>query len=327
VAHDAHHALAFLVRSGIIDHLDQAPQAIESLAATFSLRADALATVFELMVHFGVVERCAAGIRLGEEGKALRASERNQARYALLMASYMSKAGLHLAETLRTGKPGVDIEYGEPYVEYARRDEEASRNLAALGRAVLDTCDLRSDLVDLIAQRGHRSVADLSGGRAELLCAILAKDPACQTILFDRPDVIAGERQRLRDFPRLTFAEGDIHTSVPAAEAHILANVLFNCGDAEVLAILRAVRAAKAAQESLYILDYFNDGSFESAFLNLDELVITGGACRTLDEMGQILERGGFTIDQTLAGSTPFRLLICVAHPQPDAEVCASSAR
>lgn len=311
VAHDAHHALAYLIRSGILDALDGAPATALELAHTFSVQAEALTVVLELLRHFDIVARTDAHYSLGEEGKVLRKSQGDQARHAILLAAHIPYASLQIGRILQTGTSGVELAYGQPLYSYTAGSAAAHQAITQLCESFYAACEQMPSWAEFIARREHATIADLGGGHGRFLAAILAQAPNSAGILFDLPATIARYQPLLAAVPRLRLVAGDFMQAVPAAQAYVLSNVLFNWNAAALVALLQRVATALPPHGALYIIDYFDDESFESAFLNLDELITTGGACRKLAAVQQYVEQSGLAVEQILGQDGPFRLIVC----------------
>ncbi len=318
VAQDAHHALAFLIRRGILDALDDLPQTARALAESFALDPRSLSAVLELLRHFDIVVRDGDVYSLGAEGLLLRASAHHQARHALLLAAQIPQASLQLEQTVQSGTSGVELAYGQPLFDHAAGHAETQTAIAELCESFHDACEELPAWSTIIAEQNHEIIADLGGGHGRFLCSILKQSPHSQGILVDLPEMIARYRSALESVPRLQVLAADFFSSIPGANAYVLGNVLFNWNDTAVLSLLARIRQTLFVDGRLYIIDFFDDGSFESAFLNLDELVTTGGACRKIEATQQLLAQSGFCVQQILAHPGPFRMLICAAsNPAP----------
>lgn len=313
VVHHLHHAVSFLVESGLLEHpqLEDPGLTGAQLAASAQVQEGALTAVLDVMVHFGVLQRREDRYVLGGEGRLLRQSEHNQAYYAMRVAACVPRASLELAQTLRTGRSGIELAYGERLYERASRDAATSAAVAGLCESFSASCDLIAAAVERIARGGHRTIVDLGGGHGRLLTSILEKSPASQGVLLDLPAVIARYRERLAGVSRLTLRGGDFFESVPRADAYILCNVLANWNQEAVRKLLHAVHGAGEPGGTLYILDLFSDGSFESALLNLEELVTTGGAYHRLDTLEALVQSSGLSVKERIDGDSAFKLLVC----------------
>ncbi len=95
----------------------------------------------------------------------------------------------HILDTVRTGKPGFDIEFGQGVFEFVSQNPEAaavhdaamSERTAAFAASVADTYDF-SDV---------RTLVDVGGGKGTLLAEILRRHPHLRGALLEIPPVAA----------------------------------------------------------------------------------------------------------------------------------------
>lgn len=310
VAHDLHHALSFVVRAGVLERLAVAPRALAELARELGLHPAPLGVVLDALSHFGIVRRGPDGYELDDEGRVLLPAASDQARHALLLAGQVPLAALAIEGVLHSGTSGVELAYGASLYRLAERSPPLHRALYDLCESFYSAGGMGPVVAATIAGAGHRRVVDLGGGHGRLIGEVLQRDPACHGVVFDLPHAIAAHRARLALVDRLSIVEGDFFASVPAADAYVVCNVLFNWPDERVLALLRNVCAVCEPGAALYVADLFQDGSFECAFLNLDELLTTGGGCRTRQAMVELLAQGGFVVETVDEKRAPFQLLV-----------------
>ncbi len=94
-----------------------------------------------------------------------------------------------IIETVKTGKPGMDIAYGMGPLEFLAAHLDLagtfqatmSERTAAFARSVAAGCDFSP----------MRAVADIGGGKGTLLAAILQAHGYLRGVLLDRPPVVA----------------------------------------------------------------------------------------------------------------------------------------
>ena len=101
-------------------------------------------------------------------------------------------------------------------------------------------------VVDVYDFSGIDTLVDVGGGHGLLLATILAANPGLSGVLLELPAVLAGARELLAEHglaDRCTTIGGDFFQSIPAADAHILKNIVHDWDDERTLAILRNCRA------------------------------------------------------------------------------------
>jgi SAM-dependent methyltransferase len=144
-------------------------------------------------------------------------------------------------------------------------------------------------------------VVDVGGGTGGLLAAVLRAHPHLRGIVFDLPHVVPAAQRVLEDAGvagRGRATGGDFFTDpVPAADVHVLAQILHDWPDREALAILRACRASLAPGGRLLVLEQVvpdEPGPSFAATLDLLMLVLLGGRERSAAEWEALLRGGGF---------------------------------
>lgn len=93
-----------------------------------------------------------------------------------------------------------------------------------------------------------RMVADIGGGHATLITAILLAHPDLRGLVLDLPYVVPSAEAKIKAAgisDRCEVVAGDFFESVPSgADCYILANVLHDWNDERAIAILRNCRHA-----------------------------------------------------------------------------------
>ena len=149
---------------------------------------------------------------------------------------------------------------------------------------------------------GFALIADIGGGRGQLLRAVLDASPRSKGILFDLPNVIE-ESKALRS-PRLALQAGDFfRDALPAADAYLVMEIIHDWGDPESLAILRAIRKAAPKHAKLLLLETLvtDDAAGQWAkLLDIHMMVLLGGKQRSVKEYSALLDAAGFSLQRTL---------------------------
>ncbi len=148
----------------------------------------------------------------------------------------------HILDTVRTGKPGLDIAFGMGLFEFPRQstptagavtfDAAMSERTAAFASTIADTYDF-SDI---------RSVVDVGGGQGTLLAEILRRHTHLHGTLFETTEVAARAEAVLDGADladRCGVLAGDFFEQVPrGADCYVLANVLHDWDDERAIDIL-----------------------------------------------------------------------------------------
>ena len=213
-------------------------------------------------------------------------------------------AWLDSAWSLRTGESGFSKRYGRNFFDWleARPEELESYHRAMASYARHDYRHL-ADSVDFGV---HESILDAGGGAGELSFALLRAFPNLTATVLDRPEVVklAGVPDELAG--RCRFVPGDLFQQWPvAADAVALSRVLHDWPDDNALRILARAREALPAGGTLYVVEMvLDDSSGAGGLLDLNLLVMTGGAERTEAQFRGLLNRAGFELlDVTETGA------------------------
>jgi SAM-dependent methyltransferase len=220
----------------------------------------------------------------------------------------------HIVQTVRTGKPGFDIEFGQGVFELAAqnpqaaavRDAAMSERTAAFAASVADSYDF-SDV---------RTLVDVGGGKGTLLAEILRRHPHLHGTLFETPLVAARASAALNaiDADRWEVVAGDFFAGVPeAANCYVMANVLHDWDDPRAIEILSNCRRSMATGGRVLIVERLipeGDGDPVPTLLSdINMLVITGGRERTNAEYGRLLEAAGLRLGKIEAVTFPYGVI------------------
>jgi hypothetical protein len=194
-----------------------------------------------------------------------------------------------LLDGVRSGSPGRDEAWF--YDELARTGRGASFD-------ALMAVQVQANAEQLAAHYDWRSVeqvVDVGGGTGVLLRALLAAHEHLQGTLFDLPQVVAS----VEPAERLTVVPGNLFDDpLPAADAHILSQIIHGWPDAGAAEILR--RCAEVTPRILLVESILPDRpSAGDASFDLFMLTLTGGRQRTEDEFRRLAESVGLELRST----------------------------
>ena len=220
-----------------------------------------------------------------------------------------------IIETVKTGKPGLDIAYGMGLFEYlAAHPDLAQRFQAAMSERTAAFAPSVAAGYDFAPMH---TVADIGGGKGTLLAAILRARGHLRGVLFDRPSVVADAAEVFRATgvaDRCEIVPGDFFQAVPqGVDAYILANVLHDWSDADSMRILGACRRAMAQGSRVLIIERLipdNPADAVPVLLSdLTMLVVTGGQERTNAEYGQLLAEAGLNLVNVHPVAPPYGVI------------------
>jgi O-methyltransferase domain/Dimerisation domain len=311
-------AVYMVAKLGIADLLADAPMTAAQLAEATQAHEGSLYRVLRLLAALGVLtEHDHRSFSLTILGERLRADVPASMRsWAMLVESVGGiRAWEPIIETVRTGKPGVDIAHGMGVFEYlAAHPDLAQKFQAAMSErtaAFAPSVAAGYDFTPL------RTVADIGGGKGTLLAAILRAHGHLRGVLFDQPSVVAAAAEVLRAAgvaDRCEIVPGDFFQGVPdGADAYLLANVLHDWDDADSVRILGACRRSMAKDGHVLIIERLIPDDLADAvpvlLSDLTMLVVTGGQERTNAEYGQLLAEAGLSLAKVQPVAPPYGVI------------------
>jgi ubiquinone/menaquinone biosynthesis C-methylase UbiE len=135
-------------------------------------------------------------------------------------------------------------------------------------------------------------------------------------VLFDLPSVLADAEKAgfvKRHQARLELASGDFFEAVPAnGDLYLLKFVLHDWDDARSVHILNNVRRVIDPSGRLIVVEIVLPPMNEphiGPLIDLNMMVMTGGAERTEVEYRELLAKSGFRMDRVTATRSPFSVI------------------
>ncbi|HET9683705.1 MAG TPA: methyltransferase [Gemmatimonadaceae bacterium] len=275
---------------GIADLLSDGPRSTNELAALTTCNPDALYRLMRALARSGVFEEQQdRRFALAPLGEPLREDHERSLRAQAIFAgsSYVWEAWAGLEHSIRSGENAFERVHGQNAWQYraahphdsAVFDAWMARQTGAANDAIVGGFDFSR----------FAEVVDVGGGHGALLAAILEANPEAHGTLFDQEHVVAEAPRR----ERMRTVAGSFFESVPAgADAYVLKSVIHDWADEQALAILRTCAAALSGDARLLLVERDPDDA-DSAWLDLQMLVMLGGRERTADEYEQLLETVG----------------------------------
>jgi hypothetical protein len=150
------------------------------------------------------------------------------------------------------------------------------------------------------------------------LQAILGQQPAAKGILFDLPSVIADaiKQEAIGHNNRIQVIGGDFFKEVPAGgDLYLLKFILHDWDEESSLKLLTNIRKAIAADGRLAVVEIVLPPGNEphiGPLIDLNMMVMTGGAERSEREYAQLLNKSGFRLDRLITTKSPFSIIEAV---------------
>ena len=287
---------------GIADLLADGPANIEKLAEATGTHEPSLYRVLRLLAAVEVFEE--------QEGRSFRLTtigERLRSDAAVGMrswATFLEALGgvrpfAHILQTVRTGIPGLEIEFGDGLFDFLATHSDKA---ATFDRAMAErTTAFAASVADSYDFRDVRSVIDVGGGNGTLLVEILRKHSHLHGLLFETPNVAARadamlDAVELAD--RCEVLAGSFFETVPAgADCYLLANVLHDWDDQRAIQILRNCRRSMTSGGRVLLIERLipEDGGdpVPTLLSDINMLILTGGRERTNTQYRDLLAGAG----------------------------------
>jgi hypothetical protein len=165
-----------------------------------------------------------------------------------------------------------------------------------------------------------RTAIDVGGGHGAFLKAVLDRHSDASGILFDVPTVIA-EAMKAGAIPggskgRIHAVGGDFFKEVPTGgDLYLLKFILHDWKDEQAIEILSSVRKAIVPAGRIAIVEIVLPNGNEphvGPLIDLNMMVMTGGAERTEVEYRHLLAKSGFRLERVAPTKSPFSVIEAV---------------
>lgn len=279
----------------VFDNLPALPEELEVRCGLASATGGRL---LRALSELGLV-RCDGGgfYHATKKGSHLQEHNPESLRAAALMwGAETYSAWAQLDESLLTGQSGFVRQHGKTFFEWAagRPDQLAEYHRALATYA-------RHDYAAIAAAMNlgpRENILDVGGGTGQFAFALLQANPHLRCTVMDRPEVVALAAPPRELAGRCRFASGDFFEEWPeTGEAVLLARVLHDWPDDRAFEILRRAREAMPMGGVLYVVEMLpNDETGYGGLLDMNMLVMTGGAERTLKQYEDLLSRASFDV-------------------------------
>jgi hypothetical protein len=309
-------ALGVAADLGLSEQLARGPRTADDLARSVGADPDTLHRLLRALASVGVYEELPdatyANTALGEgllpdvEG-TLRPLAR------VLTDPAVWAAWGHLGHSVRTGENAFLAFHGQDAWTHREAHPEHNaifnENMAALSRVVADAVAAAYDFSDM------HTVVDVGGGYGALLEAVLARHQHLAGAVFDRPHVVAAAPSaRASESVRARWSSigGSFFDEVPAGDALMLKSILHDWPDDRCVEILRTCRRSLNRDGVVLVVERLLDvpgDQAETAFSDLNMLVLPGGRERTEAEYAALLEEAGLQLNAAIPTAARFWVL------------------
>jgi hypothetical protein len=297
---------------GLADVLGDDPMPIGRLAVEVGTDTGSLARLLRHLATLGVFSIHGNEVAHNDASRLLRS---NHPAGMLPLTELMALPVIwdsvrHLEDAVRTGRPGTTFLDPRGFFGYLADHPDESA-VYDRGMSAMTTRRIAAQ-VPAYDFSGFGVIADIGGGRGHLIKAILEQTPDAFGVVFDQAHVVADALPH----DRLTVVAGSFFDdALPEADCYVLSNIVHDWADDEARAILRAVRAAAAADSTLLLMEFVvpEDGeTFAATDIDIDMLILVGGRERTEREYDELLASTGWRLTRTIPTE---RQTILEAHP------------
>ncbi len=198
-----------------------------------------------------------------------------------------------LGYSVTTGNAAFDMLYGQTYFQHLQQNPQ----LSARFNDAMMTISSQEDSAIASKLPFSKVVADIGGGKGQLLNKITTNQTITQGILFDLPEVVDQANSADSNFLKIG---GSFFDPLPfTADIFVLKRILHDWNDEKALVILKNIRHGMHANSRLYIiegiLDYSEDKKLLAA-IDLALLTIFQGQERTKSEFDTLIRAAGLEI-------------------------------
>ena len=294
----------------IADLLVDGPRPVSELAASAGAHEGALLRLLRALAARGVFSEVAdATFALTPLAEPLRGDHPMSLRDSFTLLDSDVRAWAAIGHTLRTGEPAFGHVHGQDYWSYLADHPQESARVDDWMRSV-NHLHLRT-VLGAYPWRRFGTLVDVGGGTGGFLAGLLTRFPGVRGVLFDLPHVVAGAPKVLAEAgvaDRCEVVPGDAFGTVPAGgDGYLLKTVLPGFDDDDAARILGSVRTAMRPDSRLVLLEAVlppGDAFDMAKLFDVHAMVLTGGAHRSAEETGRLLERAGLRLTQVIGTPT-----------------------
>ncbi|MGE0206905.1 MAG: methyltransferase [Candidatus Babeliales bacterium] len=286
-------ALFVAAEINIAEHLSKKAMDISELAAATNTEQSSLKRLLNLLALHDVFFKDTNGMYHTTDFSSTMCADHPQTIKPFLLHDDETRWNSfgHLGYSIKTGKAAFDMLYNESYFDYLKKHPVLS---ARFDEAMV-IISQEEDATIAAQLSFYGTVADIGGGKGQLITKIMLHNPSVNGIVCDLPDVVAN----IENFPGKEIA-GNFFEPLPfSADIFILKRIIHDWHNEKALQILKNVSAAMKADSKLYIIDGILDHAHNKkllAAIDLALLTIFQGQERTLSEFTELIQSAGLEI-------------------------------
>lgn len=314
-------ALCAAVELGAIEALAARSLDAEGLSKLLETNIDATARLLNALVSLDVCDRTPAGrFRLTEKGRLLAKDHPGSLGvWALLVGRELWTPWRGLADSVRTGLSQFATQRVDRFdVLDNDQSKSATFHAAMAGLTKTVAASVADVASEWLAPRGR--IVDVGSGHAELLAMLLARNPECSGIAYDRSHARDGADHTLHQAgldERAIFVTGSFFDSVPPGEVLLLKSVLHDWNDDRCENLLKNCAVAMHPNGVMLVVERVLPSKVERGPAghrlyrsDLNMLVGPGGRERTEAEFASLFGKAGLVISTVQSVAAGFSLLV-----------------
>lgn len=278
----------------IADHLAAQPMSIAELAHVTNTKPESLQRMLYFLELHDVFKRQGMHYYLTDFSQLMCEHSPNSIKSFLLHddETRWNSFG-HLSYSVATGNAAFDMLYEQNYFQHLQKNPQLSVRF----NDAMMTISSQEDAAIATKLAFEKVVADIGGGKGQLLHNIISNHAITQAILFDLPEVV--KQADNIDAACLKIGGSFFDSLSFSADIFVLKRILHDWSDEKALLILKNICNAMQADSKLYIiegiLDYSEDKKLLAA-IDLALLTIFQGQERTKSELEALIAQAGLEI-------------------------------
>lgn len=309
-------ALYIGAKLGLADEIGDAEKSTSTLANTLTLNEDHLYRLMRMLASIGVFTETSPRIFTNSKlSNYLREDNPDNVRAMILMhnSPEMTKPWFEALEaSIRDGGIPFEKTHNADLFEFMNQN----KNFDALFSHAMDSVEniAGTQFLEDFNWGEFKRIIDVGGSQGSKSLAILKANPKLTAVVFDRPQVIVGARNKWQSkvsestLDRMDFVGGDMLESIPKAESdedvYFFMAVFHSFNDTNCKIILRNLKTAIGSKSPYIVIadtvaEEININSI-TASMDMQMLMGTEGRERTLSEWKNLLNDTGFYIEQVM---------------------------
>ena len=289
-------------RLDLADHVADGAGDVEELAERTGTNPDALYRLMRALASVGMFhEEGSRRFAMTPPAQCLRTDGEDSVKdLALFYGNEVFRSYSRIVDSVRSGTPAFDAEYGTTLWEHMAKVPETSDAF----RRGMGASSWREQLPlpRTYDFSGINRLVDAGGGEGTMLAAILHEQPDMRGVLVELPGGIDRTMRHFTDAgvaDRCTLVEGSAFDELPHGDGFVMSCVMHALDDESGLRALRRIRDAIEPDGRLVIIERIvapGDEPGLAKTLDLTMLLMNGGKERTESEWHSLLAAADFKL-------------------------------